>query len=82
LVPRGWLARLQEAALSSGDIGTVTPISNDGSIVSYPGLVGTNAVPDMAQTHGLDTLARRANGADLVEIPVGVGFCLYIRRIA
>ena len=36
LVPHGWLERLQAAAYSAPDIGTVTPLTNDGTIVSYP----------------------------------------------
>ena len=80
LVPPGWLARLSEAARAAPDIGTVTPLSNDASILSYPGPVGSNPVPDRAETERLDTLAQRANGRTLIDIPVGVGFCLYIRR--
>jgi hypothetical protein len=67
-------------ALSAADVGTVTPLSNDASIVSYPGPAGTNDIPDRQETARLDRMAWRANGALAVEIPVGVGFCLYILR--
>ncbi len=80
LVPPGWLQRLQDAADSAPGIGTVTPFSNDASILSYPGDAQTNPRPDQAATNRLDRLARRANGGTLVDIPVGVGFCMYIRR--
>jgi GT2 family glycosyltransferase/glycosyltransferase involved in cell wall biosynthesis len=80
LVPPGWLGRLSAAARAAPDIGTVTPLSNDASILSYPGPAGSNPVPDRAETGRLDALAQRTNGATLVDIPVGVGFCLYIRR--
>ena len=84
LVPPGWLERLRAAAYASRDIGTVTPLSNDATILSYPlsttGPSGTNPKPDQAATNRLDRLARRANGASLTDIPVGVGFCLYLRR--
>ena len=80
LVPPGWLQRLRAAAYAAPDIGTVTPLSNDASIVSYPSPAGTNPRPDQAQTNRLDRLANRANGGALVDIPVGVGFCLYLRR--
>jgi GT2 family glycosyltransferase/glycosyltransferase involved in cell wall biosynthesis len=80
LVPPGWLERLQDAARSAPDIGTVTPISNDASILSYPGNGADNPIPDLAETIRLDRLAHRACGAATVDIPVGVGFCLYIRR--
>ena len=80
LVPPGWIERLRRAAYASLDIGTVTPLSNDASILSYPGAAGTNPRPDQAATTRLDRAAARANGDGLVDIPVGVGFCLYLRR--
>ncbi len=79
LVAPGWLEALRDAAHSAPDIGTVTPLSNSGSILSYPGPDGTNAMPDLAATRRLATLARRANAGRMVDIPVGIGFCLYIR---
>jgi GT2 family glycosyltransferase len=80
LVPRRWLERLREAAYASRDIGTVTPLSNDASILSYPGPAGTNERPDQAATDRLDRAAERANAGTVVDIPVGLGFCLYLRR--
>jgi GT2 family glycosyltransferase len=80
LVPPGWLERLREAAVSAIDIGTATPLSNEATILSYPGPVGTNPVPDPAAALRLDAIARRANSGRVVDIPVGVGFCMYLRR--
>jgi GT2 family glycosyltransferase len=80
LVPPGWLERLRQAAYASREIGTVTPLSNDASILSYPGPAGTNPRPDQAATNRLDRLAEQANGGTVADIPVGVGFCLYLRR--
>lgn len=80
LVPAGWLERLQQAAYARHDIGTVTPLSNDAGILSYPGPAGSNERPDQAATNRLDHAARRANGGTIADVPVGVGFCLYLRR--
>jgi glycosyltransferase involved in cell wall biosynthesis len=81
LVPPNWLQRLREAAYLSRDIGTVTPLSNDAGILSYPGPAGsTNNRPDQAAATRLDRTAQHANGATVVDIPVGIGFCLYLRR--
>ncbi len=80
LVPPDWLSRLRDAAYSARDIGTVTPLSNDATILSYPGPAGRNPKPDRTKVTRLDRLARRANGAAVIDIPVGVGFCLYLRR--
>lgn len=80
LVAPGWFQELRQVAYRGADIGTVTPLSNDASILSYPGPAGSNPVPDLAATVRLDALARRVNGGLAVDIPVGVGFCLYVRR--
>ena len=75
-----WLERLRAAAYSASDIGSVTPLSNDASILSYPGPSGANKVPSMAQTGYFDRLAVAANGGVVIDIPTAVGFCMYIRR--
>jgi glycosyltransferase involved in cell wall biosynthesis len=80
LVPPGWLERLRQAAYASRDIGTVTPLSNDAGILSYPGPAGTNNRPDQTATNRLDRAAERGNRDCVTDIPVGIGFCLYLRR--
>ena len=80
MVPPGWLDELRAVAYGAPDIGTVTPLSNDASILSYPNQFDANDIPDLAAAVRLNALARRANGGSAVEIPVGVGFCLYIKR--
>ncbi len=80
LVPPGWLDRLRKAARATPDTGTVTPLSNDAAILSYPGDGADNLIPDLAATIRMDRLAQRACADTTTEIPVGVGFCLYIRR--
>ncbi len=81
LVAPGWLEELRAIAYGASDVGTVTPLSNDATIVSYPGPTGENPLPDLAATARIDALARRANGGRAIDIPVGVGFCIYIRRV-
>ncbi len=80
LVPPHWLARLREAAYSAAEIGTASPLSNDAAILSYPDASGGNAVPDLAGTARLASLAHRANAGVVVDVPTTVGFCMYIRR--
>ena len=80
LVPPGWLDRLRAAAYAAPDIGTVTPLSNDATILSYPDPDGGNPVPDLAATVATDALAQQANADAVADIPTGVGFCLYLRR--
>jgi GT2 family glycosyltransferase len=78
LVFDDWLERLRGAAYSGLAVGTVTPLSNSGSIASYPHAQGAAVSPEYAAAlHGLAT---STHPGVRVEIPVGVGFCLYVRR--
>jgi len=78
LVFEDWLARLRAAAYSARRVGTVTPLSNAGSIVSYPYVRGAEVSAEFAAA--LHAVARATHADRRAEIPVGVGFCLYIRR--
>jgi len=78
LVFGDWLSRLRAAAYSAANVGTVTPLSNNGSIASYPHREGS--VLDAHLAAELHALAAATLSGTRVEIPVGVGFCLYIRR--
>ena len=80
LVAPGWLERLRQAAYAAPDIGTATPLSNSASILSYPGPAEANPMSDIADTARLTMLAHKANAGSVVDIPVAVGFCMYIRR--
>ena len=56
LVAPGWLEELRAVAYGAPDIGTVTPLSNDATILSYPDPAGGNDLPDL----GRDGARRRA----------------------
>ncbi|MCB8878978.1 glycosyltransferase [Acidisoma cellulosilytica] len=79
LVPPGWLTRLRDAARSAPDIGTVAPLSNDATILSYPRVNTVQAPPEEERLDEIDAFAQSANGGDVVEIPTSVGFCMYVR---
>ena len=78
LVFGDWLTRLKRAAYSASNVATVTPFTNTGSIASYPGSDGNAMEPTASAS--LDALAVVANPGARFQIPVGVGFCLYVRR--
>ncbi|MBK3732730.1 glycosyltransferase, partial [Azospirillum brasilense] len=80
LVAGDWLARLRAAAHASDDIGTVTPLSNDATILSYPSGKDRPPPPSPAGAARLDRQARAVNAGLRVELPTAVGFCMYIRR--
>ncbi len=82
LVPPGWLERLAAAAHADPDRASVTPLSNDATILSLPDATGGNPVPDLAQTAAWDRRVRACNGTAVADIPTGIGFCIYLRRDA
>jgi GT2 family glycosyltransferase len=74
----GWLARLRAAAYSAPKIGTVTPLTNHGSVASYPKL--SSAAMDPKSGRALQTLCASTHAGLSADIPVGVGFCMFVRR--
>ena len=80
LLPRSAIDRLASAAYSEGDIGTVTPLSNNGEFTSFPKANVANALPSFEEMQTLNDAARATNGAGVVDLPTGIGFCLYITR--
>ena len=76
-----WLVKLREAASSDPSVASVTPFSNNATICSFP-----NFCEDNRLLFGLSVAELNAHFAasfsaeDSVEVPTGVGFCMYIRR--
>ena len=79
-VANDWLDRMRQAAYCDEHVGTVTPFSNNATICSYPKFCEENALPEGYDTARLDHLFAQANAGEVVDIPTGVGFCMYIRR--
>lgn len=75
-----WLDRLERAAHRDPRNGTVTPLSNNATIASYPRFLQDNPYPLEIGYAELDALAARVNAGESVETPTGVGFCMYLRR--
>ena len=73
-----WLHRLRSAAYREDDIGTVTPLGEFASIMSYS--TKRERRYSAQEAAEIDDIARTVNAGKLAELPVGVGFCLYIRR--
>lgn len=79
-VANDWLDRIQRAAYSTANVASVTPFSNNATICSYPGFCKANDVPAGQDTASLDALFARHLTGQTVQIPTGIGFCMYIRR--
>lgn len=80
LVSPGWLDRLRKVAYSAPDIGTVSPLSNNATLLSYPKRDEANPMPDRTEVARIGAFAWRANGDTAIDLPVTVGFCVYVRR--
>ncbi len=68
------------AARSSPDIGTVTPLSNNGEFTSFPIPYRFNPLRSRKDIKQIDKIAARVNSDRTVDIPSGIGFCLYLTR--
>lgn len=73
-----WLDRLVGHARRDPRIATVTPFSNNATIASYPLRNVDNAIQVETDAAGLDQFAASCNAGRTSEIPVGVGFCLFV----
>ena len=80
IVPPGFINRLTAAARSSPDIGTVTPLSNNGEFTSFPIPNTSNPLCSREEINRIDAIAAQANSNTIVDIPSGIGFCLYLTR--
>ena len=79
-LPPGAWRRLEAAAYAAPDVGTVTPLSNNGEYTSVPLRFRDNPLLDPEAIIALDRQAARVNAGVAATIPNGIGFCLYIRR--
>lgn len=78
-----WLDRMRIATYSAGDIATATPLTNSGTICSYPHFARDNTMHMEVPYAELDAMARTLNAGETpVTLPTAVGFCMYIRRDA
>ena len=80
LVPPGAIEKLLEAVYAQPEFGSVTPFSNEATILNYPAPGGDNPAPDLAGAIVLNRLAGKANGNATLEIPTGIGFCMLMRH--
>ena len=77
-----WLDRLLNHAAEHPRLATVTPLSNNATICSYPETLSDNRLGLEVAPGEIDRLASQVNRGRHVATPTGVGFCMYIRRDA
>ncbi|BBE73669.1 glycosyltransferase [Oharaeibacter diazotrophicus] len=78
----GWFDRMTAHADREPDIGSITPLSNNATICSYPRTDADNIIPLEVTIEEIDAIAAKVNKGIVVDVPTGVGFCMYVRRTA
>ena len=82
LVHGNWLDRMIACAKTDAEIATVTPFSNNATLCSYPKMGESQAMPTGDALAGLDQIFATVNAQQRIEIPTGVGFCMWMNRAA
>ena len=80
IVPPGFIGRLEAAARRETKIGTITPLSNNGELTSFPVPFRSNPLGSYDEVCALDAAAAKANAGRVIDMPNGIGFCLYVTR--
>jgi GT2 family glycosyltransferase len=75
-----WIDRLRAHRIGKKKIGTITPWSNNATILSYPATCANNDLDLEIELAALDRLIAGALATQACDLPTGVGFCFYISR--
>ncbi|MGC8979252.1 glycosyltransferase [Caldisericum sp.] len=79
LVPPFWLERLMYPIFNMKNIASTTPLTNAGTICSFPKFLENNPVFENLNIEKLDSYFSYINfDKNYVEVPTGVGFCIGI----
>ncbi|MFZ2989577.1 glycosyltransferase family 2 protein, partial [Ideonella sp.] len=77
-----WLDRLIAHLDTSPLAASITPLSNNATVCSYPHTLADNPPLPASEAGQIDALAARLNAGVAVTAPTGVGFCMVLRRSA
>ena len=80
LVFGDWLDRMVAHARRDPTIATITPLSNNATICSYPSVNANNLIEPEVDAAALDRLAATTNAGRVSDVPTGVGFCFFMSR--
>jgi GT2 family glycosyltransferase len=79
IVHGDWLDRLRNIRTRAADVGTITPMSSCAEQVSFPHINNPACVTTLRHTARLDKACQLAARKKVYhDLPVGVGFCMYI----
>lgn len=77
LVTTGWLDTMLDCVQADATAGTVTPLSNNATICSFPDFSRAWPVPERTERERI-ARALRESPVAAIDLPTGVGFCMLI----
>ncbi len=80
IVTQNWISKLIKAAYLKENTATVTPLSNNATIFSIPEFGEFNEIPEDYDIASFAKLIEENSFCLYPEVPIGHGFCLYIKR--
>ncbi|MBE6161601.1 MAG: glycosyltransferase [Firmicutes bacterium] len=81
-VEAGWLDNIKKYAYSQPKIASVTPLSNNATLVSVPVGLQRNELPKNMSFKEYAKIVNETAYDETFELPTAHGFCMYIRREA
>lgn len=78
-VSKKWLDKIISCAYSNDDVATVTPFSNNATLVSIPHCLERNEI-DNIDIEFYNRVLEKVSGNKYYELPTGHGFCMFIKR--
>ncbi len=79
-VSKNWLDKIIECAYSEKKIATVTPLSNNATLVSVPVGLQENDLPKNMSFDTYASLVEKCSYKENIELPTAHGFCMFIKR--
>jgi GT2 family glycosyltransferase len=75
-----WVDRIYSVYKNNEKVATVTPLSNNATICSYPNFPNGSELPYNFNAELIDSLCKKHNKGNIYEVPTGVGSCMFISR--
>ena len=82
VVGKDWLKKIKSCAYSQEKVATVTPLSNNATLVSVPKGLQRNEIPEDIDIDEYNKIVDTCSYHEYPEIPTAHGFCMYIKREA
>ncbi|MFN7160095.1 MAG: glycosyltransferase [Candidatus Gracilibacteria bacterium] len=80
VVTKGWMEKMYECYQSYPNVGSVTPLTNNGTVCSIPNWLEDNAIPEGLTADSYAELVERISLRSYPQLPTAVGFCMLIGR--